>query len=197
MSNKHFSPKMEHHQSARWLLVVLTCSVFIIELLVLLLSGVLPTMPRVARYLLESTLSSVLIFPIFYFFVFRPLLNNISELKKAEENLRVASVAFESKDPILITDANANILQANKTFLRITGYTLEEIIGKNPRIFKSKRFGMDFYKQMWRQLLNNGSWAGEIRLKGIEDHEVPVGIVITAVKNEQQKTTHYVAIYNL
>ncbi|MGC2165125.1 MAG: PAS domain S-box protein [Gallionella sp.] len=125
------------------------------------------------------------------------MLKNINKLKEAEENLRVVSVAFESKDPILITDANANILQANNMFLNITGYTTEEIIGKNSRMFKSERHNSDLHKNMWQQLLRAGSWRGEIRIRGSDGREVPAGVVITAVKDQQQETTHYVAIYNL
>jgi PAS domain S-box-containing protein len=153
-------------------------------------------MPRIARYLLDSTFSAALIFPIFFFLVFRPLLKNIAKLEQAEENLRIVSVAFESKDPILITDANANILRANNMFLKITGYAMDEIIGKNPRIFKSSLYRSDFYKQMWKQLLHAGSWSGEIRIRDKNGQEIPAGIVITAIKNELHETTHYVAIYN-
>jgi hypothetical protein len=74
---------------------------------------------------------------------------------------------------------------------------MEEIIGKNPRIFKSGLYRLDFYKQMWKQLLHAGSWRGDIRIKDNQGNEVPAGIVITAVKNEQQEITHYVAIYDL
>ncbi len=125
------------------------------------------------------------------------MLKNITKLKQAEENLRIISVAFESKDPILITDANSNILRANNMFLRITGYTAEEIVGKNSRIFKSERYNSDLHKNMWEKLLHAGSWRGEIRIKGSDGREVPAGVVITAVKDERQETTHYVAIYNL
>lgn len=187
----------EHYLSAKWLLVILTISVFLVELCVLSVSMILPPMPRIDRYLLDSTLSSVLMFPVFYFLVFLPLLKYINGLKLAEENLRVVSVAFDSKDPILITDANANILRANNMFLRISGYTVEEIIGKNPRMFRSERYSQDFYKRMWEQLLHAGSWRGEIRIKDNRGHDIPAGIIITAVKNEQQEITHYVAIYNL
>ncbi len=197
MSDYQHASKAGHYHSAQWLLVVLTGAVFLIELLVLLLSGILPPMPILERYLLDSTLSAVLIFPIFYVLVFRPLLKNITELRQAEENLRIVSVAFESKDPILITDVNANILKANNMFLKISGYTLEEIIGQNPRIFKSERYGSDYHRNMWKKLLQSGYWSGDIRIRDSGGLEVPVGIVITAVKNELQETTHYVAIYNL
>ena len=197
MSNNYNSLKSKHFQTAKWLLVILTVSAFLIELLVLLFSGILPSMPRIARYLVDSIISAALLFPIFYLLVFRPLSKNIMKLKQAEEYLRVISVAFESKDPILITDANANILRANNMFLKITGYAIEDIIGKNPRIFKSERVRSGFYKSMWEQLLHAGSWRGEIRIKDRNGREVPAGVVITAVKDERQETTHYVAIYNL
>ena len=196
MSN-NFSPSRNNHQlTVTKLLVILTVTAFLEELLVLFISGMLPPMPRIARYLLDATLLSALFFPVFYFLVFRPMSRNIAELRQAEEHLSTVSVAFESKDPILITDAKANILRANKMFLNIAGYSPEEIIGKNPRIFKTGRYGEEYYQRMWDQLLRNGSWIGETRIKDKRGYEIPMGMVITAVKNEQQEITHYVAIYS-
>lgn len=188
---------MKRHQSATWLMIILTGSVFLIELLVMLVMDMLPPMSKMSTVLLDSVLLSTLIFPIFYFLVFRPLLQNITELRQAKDDLRTTSVAFDSKDPILITDVHANILRANNKFLYFSGYTLEEIIGKNPRIFQSERYDRGFYKKMWEELLRNGSWAGDIRLRDKLGQDLLVGVVISAVKNEQQETTHYVAIYNL
>ncbi|HEX5338166.1 MAG TPA: PAS domain-containing protein [Gallionella sp.] len=188
--------KKEPHQSAVWLLGGLTVSVFLIEALVMLLLDMLPAMSNLAIHLLDSTLLSILLFPIFYFFVFRPLLRNISELSHAKDELRVASVAFDVKEPILITDAQGNIIRANKMFLNITGYSLEELVGKNPRIFQTGRQGKAFYEQMWKQLLRTGSWSGEVRVKGRGGHAIPLGVSITAIKNELEQTTHYVAVYS-
>lgn len=188
--------KKEPHQSVAWLLVVLTGSVFLTEVLVMLLLTALPSLPRLASVLLDATLLSALLFPVFYFFVFRPLLRNITDLRQAEDQLRVAAVAFEIKDPILITDDQANIVRANKMFSHITGYSLEELVGQNPRILNSGRQSKAFYEKMWQQLLHTGFWSGEIRNKNKEGHVNPCRVTITAVKNEQQETTHYVAIYN-
>ena len=179
------------------LLVILTAAAFLEELLVLFFVSILPPMPRVAKYLLDATLLSALIFPIFYFLVFRPMSQNITALRQTEENLRTVSVAFESRDPILITDAQANILRANKAFLKISGYGPEELIGKNPRILMTDRYGKDYYKRMWDQLLRKGFWAGETRIRDKHGNEFALGMAITAVKNDRQETTHYVAIYNI
>ncbi|MBI4937074.1 MAG: PAS domain S-box protein [Nitrosomonadales bacterium] len=188
--------KKEPHQSVVRLLIVLTGSVFFTEVLVMFLLAALPPMPKLASVLLDAALLSALLFPIFYFLVFRPLLQNITERRQAEDELRVAAVAFEIKDPILITDANAKIIRANKMFSHVTGYSLEELIGQNPRILNSGRQSKAFYEKMWQQLLRTGFWSGEIRNKSKEGHVNPCRLTITAVKNEQKETTHYIAIYN-
>ncbi len=134
------------HQSVTWLLIVLTGAVFLIELLVMAFLDSLPSMPHVVTFLLDSTLLTALIFPVFYFLVFRPLVRNITELQLAKDNLRIVSVAFESNDPILITDANAKILRANKKFLDITGYSLNELIGKSPQIIRKRSTNRNLFR---------------------------------------------------
>jgi len=68
----------------------------------------------------------------------------------------------ETHDAILITDTKANILRVNQAFTDITGYTLDEVLGKNPRVMSSGKQDKAFYVEMWQQLLHTGSWAGEI-----------------------------------
>jgi len=195
MSDNSLSTYQKYHQSVTRLLIILTASVFVINLLVAMFLEMMPRMPKIAIYLMDSALLSVLTFPIFYLLVFRPLLKSITEHRQAEENLRTVSVAFESRDPILITDAQANILRANKMFLKISGYSLEELTGKNSRILKADRYGKDYYKSMWDQLLRKGSWVGETRVRDKQGNDFAIGMAITAVKNDRQETTHYVAIY--
>jgi PAS domain S-box-containing protein len=197
MSDNSLSTYQKYHQSVTRLLIILTASVFVINLLVAMFLEMMPRMPKIAIYLMDSALLSVLTFPIFYLLVFRPLLKSITEHRQAEENLRTVSVAFESRDPILITDAQANILRANKMFLKISGYSLEELTGKNSRILKADRYGKDYYKSMWDQLLRKGSWVGETRVRDKQGNDFAIGMAITAVKNDRQEITHYVAIYNI
>ena len=115
---------------------------------------------------------------------------------KVDEALRISAVAFETNDAILITDAKANIIRANQAFLKTTGYSPEEVMGKNPRMMNSGRHDKAFYTEMWRQLLLTGFWSGEIIDKHKNGEIYPKMAKITAVKNEQQKITHYVAIYS-
>lgn len=184
------------HQSVKMLLIVLIGSVFIIEALLMFAFNLAPPLSKTVEALLDASLLSLLLFPIFYYLIFRPLIRNIAEFKQVDDDLRIAAVAFEVKDPTVITDANANIIRANKNFLAKLGYSMEEIIGQNPRIFKSGMHDQKYYAQMWEQLLQKGSWSGEIRIKNKEGRILhPFWLTITAIKNEQQETTHYIGIY--
>ena len=95
---------------------MLTVSAFLEELLILFVLDLLPPLPKTAEFLLDATLLAVLTFPVLYLLVYRPMSWNIKELRQAEEDLRTVSVAFESRDPILITDAQANILRPTGCF---------------------------------------------------------------------------------
>ncbi len=187
----------ENQQSVRRLLIILIGSVFFIEVFVMDILDRLPPMSKTIGALIDAALLSTLLFPIFYYLIFRPLIRNIAERKLVEADLRIAAVAFEIKDPTLITDANANIIRANQKLLDKLGFSMEEIIGKNPRIFKSGLHDQRFYVQLWKQLLQTGFWSGEIRIKTKEGRILhPFWLTITAVKNEQKETTHYIGIYN-
>jgi diguanylate cyclase (GGDEF)-like protein/PAS domain S-box-containing protein len=123
-------------------------------------------------------------------------LHDVTKRKKDEEALRVAAVAFETHDAIVITDARANIVRVNQAFSDITGYSQEEVLGQNPRIMSSGRQDKTFYAEMWQQLLHTGSWAGDILDKRKNGQIYPKWLTITAVKNERQEATHYVAIFS-
>ena len=121
---------------------------------------------------------------------------DITERKRAEEQLRIAAATFETHEAILITDANSNIIRVNQAFQDITGYSSEDVLGKNPRILSSGRQDKAFYAEMWQQLLNNGSWSGEMWDKRKSGQIYPKWLTISAVKDEHGKTTEYVAIFS-
>lgn len=189
--------KRESHQSVRRLLIILIGSVFFIEVFVMDILDWFPPMSKTVGALVDASILSVLLFPIFYYFIFRPLIRNIAQRAQVEAELRIAAVTFEIKDPALITDAKANIIRANQKFLEKTGYSMEELVGKNPRIFKSGMHDHKYYEKLWKQLLQEGAWSGEARIQTKEGRILhPFWLTITAVKNEQQETTHYIGIYN-
>jgi len=118
-----------------------------------------------------------------------------TQRKKAEAELRIAATTFEASEAIMVTDADANIIRVNQAYSLVTGYAPKEVIGKNPRFAQSKRHGVAFYEDMWGQLLDMGTWSGEIWDKRKNGELYPKWITITAVKNEQGETTQYVAIF--
>jgi diguanylate cyclase (GGDEF)-like protein/PAS domain S-box-containing protein len=109
------------------------------------------------------------------------------------ERLRLAEVAFQSQEAIMITDADARIQRVNDAFVQITGYSEAEVLGKQPNLFRSDRQGDDFYADMWRRLLDQGRWEGEIWNLKRSGEVFPEWLRITAVRNVAGTTTHYVA----
>ena len=109
------------------------------------------------------------------------------------EDLRIASYTFDSQEAVTITDPNGKIIRINNAFSEITGYSKEEAIGKNPSILKSGRHSAEFYQNMWDALHTQGKWSGEIYNKRKSGEIYPERLSITAIKDENGITTHYIA----
>ena len=120
---------------------------------------------------------------------------DITEMKKAEEQLRIAAVALESLEGMMVTDAKAAILRVNRAFSDITGYSAEEVVGKKPSLLKSGKHDAEFYQEMWRQLLGQGNWRGEIWNKRKDGSIFPQWLTISSVQDVAGRTTHYVATF--
>ena len=88
---------------------------------------------------------------------------DITARKRAEDQLRLSASVFEhAQEGIIITDAEARILDVNPAFTTVTGYSREDALGRNPSFLKSGHHHPDFYADMWATLLRTGTWRGEI-----------------------------------
>ncbi len=125
--------------------------------------------------------------------VLQSTVRDITERKQAETELRIAATAFESQEGIMVIDADKIILRVNRAFTRITGYSAEEVIGKSPRLFQSGLQDEAFYAAMTKILKNKGNWEGEIWNQRKNGEIYPEYLIITAVKNEDDVVTNYVA----
>jgi diguanylate cyclase (GGDEF)-like protein/PAS domain S-box-containing protein len=125
----------------------------------------------------------------------RITLTDISESKYAEEELRIAAVAFESQEGIMITNADKVILRVNRAFTDITGYSTEELVGQTSHLFKSGRHNKSFYTEMWECIARTGSWQGEIWDRRKNGDIYPKWLTITAVKDTNGVITHYVGLH--
>jgi diguanylate cyclase (GGDEF)-like protein/PAS domain S-box-containing protein len=125
------------------------------------------------------------------------IIRDISQRKKAEEELVFAAKVFEhSIEGIVVTDSEGTILQVNAAFSLITGYSPEEAIGENPRILKSNRHPPEFYATMWQDLIEVGQWSGEIWNRRKSGEVYPEWLTINAVRNSQGRITNYVSIFH-
>ena len=121
------------------------------------------------------------------------LSRDITDHIRSEQQLRIAATAFESHEGMMITDANANILQVNHAFTTITGYEAAEVIGKNPRILSSGRQNAAFYATMWESIINTGQWEGEIWNRRKNGEIYPQRLTIATVNDKDGLMTNFVA----
>ena len=121
-------------------------------------------------------------------------LTDITDEKQAQSQMLLQSTALgAAENGIVITDACGNIEWANPAFTRLTGYELYEVLGKNPKLLKSRQQPDDFYKTLWETILAGKVWRGELvnrRKDGAFYHEE---MTITPLI-ENEKTTHFIAI---
>jgi diguanylate cyclase (GGDEF)-like protein/PAS domain S-box-containing protein len=121
---------------------------------------------------------------------------DFSERQRIEEELRVAAVAFETEEGILITNEQGVILRVNQAFTRISGYAAEEVIGKTPALLQSGRQDEAFYRMLWTALKQDDYWEGEVWNRRKNGEIYPEWLTITGVKDLKGKTSHYVAVFS-
>ena len=116
---------------------------------------------------------------------------DITTRKQAEEELRIAAVAFASQNGMVITDPTGVILRVNPAFTRLTGYSPEEAIGHTPALLHSGRHDQLFYQRMWDSLKKKGYWQDAIWNKRKNGQIYAEMLTITAVITPDQRTiTH-------
>jgi len=118
------------------------------------------------------------------------------ERKNSESELRIAATTFQSHEAIMVTDRHGIILRVNQAFCDTTGFWEADIIGQNPKILSSGIHSWPFFLSMYRKLLKHGKWQGEIWSKRKNEEVFPEWLTISAVKDERQEVSHYVAIFS-
>ncbi|MDP2077051.1 MAG: EAL domain-containing protein [Sulfuricurvum sp.] len=118
-----------------------------------------------------------------------------TERKKNESQLSMVTQAMEqSPSSIIITDFKGNIEYVNSAFITATGYTSDEVIGKNPRLLQSGSTPAHAYDSMWDALVRQEKWQGEFINKRKDGTNYIYSINIAPVLDKEGKTTHYIAI---
>ncbi len=115
--------------------------------------------------------------------------------RKATEELRKLSRAIEqSPASVIITDLEGNIEYTNPRFTEISGFSFEEIKGRNPRILKSGNVPDHVYSELWETITTGRTWSGELLNKRKDGSLFWESASISPVKNDIGQTTHYLAV---
>ena len=166
-----------------WLII---CEVIIMKLLTLV------DFSQNTETVLDALLLVLLVGPVFYALIFR---NIAMQRKNTEARMRLQSMALDAAfSGILITEKHGVILWANPAFSQMTGYALNEVLGKTPRILKSGEQPVQVYKELWSTILSGKAWSGELINRRKDGSLYFEKQTIAPVKDKRGAATHFIAV---
>jgi PAS domain S-box-containing protein len=120
---------------------------------------------------------------------------DITERKQMDEKLRQLSRAVEqSPASIVITNPAGDIEYVNPKFIEVTGYTLAEVLGRNPRVLKSGEMSPEAYGVLWRTITAGKEWSGEFHNKKKNGELYWESASISPIRDLAGRVTHFVAV---
>jgi len=123
------------------------------------------------------------------------LFRDITPDRQARREARLThALVHNSRDPIMVTDADGNIEMVNRAFEALSGYSQARILGTNASIMNSGHHDRGFFFDLWRALKDEGEWHGDIVNRKRNGECYIQTTEISAVRDEQQQTTHYVCV---
>ena len=122
---------------------------------------------------------------------------DITARKATEQALRLAaSVIAQTYEGVMVCDAQLRIIDTNPAFTRITGYTREEVLGRNPGMLSSGRKNRTQYKAMWEALRSCGHWQGEFWNRRRDGSIYAAASTLNVVCDAQGQVTHYIDVFS-
>ncbi len=123
------------------------------------------------------------------------IIHDITDKKIAERQLKLLSRSVEqSPVSIVVTNREGDIEYVNSNFSKVTGYTIDEVFGKKPNILKSGKQSQRVYQELWKTILNNEEWKGELLNRTKSGELIWEDVSISPVVDENDEITHFVAI---
>jgi PAS domain S-box-containing protein len=120
---------------------------------------------------------------------------DVTARKQGEEVLRLQNATLEAAaNAIVIADQSGNILWVNAAFTDLTGYTAQEVLGKNPRLLKSGKQDEAFYRNLWQTISSGQVWRGELTNRRKNGSLYAEEMTITPVRSADGVITRYIAI---
>jgi len=120
---------------------------------------------------------------------------DITARKQTEAEVQLQGSALRAAaNAIVITDKTGNIMSVNPSFTTLTGYTVSEVLGKNPRVLKSGQHDAAFYRQLWETIAAGKVWSGEVVNKRKDGSLYTEEMTITPVRDEHGAIANFIAI---
>jgi PAS domain S-box-containing protein len=120
---------------------------------------------------------------------------DISQRKADEAQIRKLAQAVEqSPDSILITDLNAEIEYVNEAFVRNSGYSREELIGRNPRLLNSGKTPPEYFVHLWDTLTRGQTWKGEFQNRRHDGSAYTDFAIVSPIRQADGQISHYVSV---
>ncbi|WP_304524170.1 EAL domain-containing protein [Cupriavidus sp. DB3] len=124
-------------------------------------------------------------------------IHDVTSRRRSAEELRLAAKVFaHAGEGILVTDAQAHIVNVNRAFTVITGYAREEVLGQTPRLLQSDRYDDEFYQTVWQALREHDYWHGELWCRRKNGSQFAALLTISAVPDMQGHIEHYAAMFS-
>ncbi len=124
-------------------------------------------------------------------------LKDITAHKEAEIKLRQAASIFDNTvEGVMVTNSLGDILSVNPGFTNITGYSEDEVVGKNPRILSSGRQNKAFYQRMWKHVVDSGYWQGEIWNRRKNGEMYAEWLTLNTVLNDEGLVKNYIGVFS-
>ncbi len=121
---------------------------------------------------------------------------NLLQRKRNEARLRLAAHVFEyGGEAILITDCDNCIVEVNPAFTRLTGYTSEEVCGRNPKFLSAGHTTPEEYRAMWQAIREQGFWQGELWDRRKNGEIYPKLLTISVVRNRQGEIDFHIGSF--
>src|ERR1051325_4106178 len=123
------------------------------------------------------------------------LKKTMEQLEAAQQQTRLLASALEAAaDGIVISDRTGSIVWVNRAFSKLSGYTLEEVVGRNPRFLKSGQHDKASYRDLWSTILTGRVWQGEMVNRRKDGSFYPEAMTITPLMDASAQITHFIAI---
>lgn len=128
--------------------------------------------------------------------VYLVIVRDITQLHDKElDLLRFSEVIHRTVNPIQITNTEGKIIYANPAYVNISGYSKEELLGRNPSILNSGKHSRDFWKRVWSQILTGQQWVGQIQNKRKNGELFYTELVISPIIDEDKKVIGFLGAH--